>query len=585
MATLSVLTMAASAADPTETAVVGMLTEFPPHYSLDPDGLPTGFAIEVFEAIAREAGVAYEYAAFDTWPALHEAMRAGEIDVIPNMGITEARREFADFTVPTEVFSLSVFVREDSNYRALKDLSGQVIAVVSSNAAIPLLRARKDYPLREFAHFSEALQALMAVRVDAVAYPTPVVHSTAAEFGIEDRLRPIPPPLKEIRRGIAVAKHHEALLARLDGVTRTFVTTPQYGEIYARWFRPPPPYWSPKRVVAVLFVGMLLSAVVSFAVRYRRITHLVNELAGEKTRFHIIADYTYDWEIWVGANGQLAYVSPSCEEITGYTPKEFFEQPDLPMQIVHPDDKAALQALDEEYHRTHEPVGQVYRITTKDGEQRWIEHRRLPVNRPITDHLDSHYCDGDYCGYRASNRDITDRKAAEEDTAFYATHDALTRLPNRYLLMDRLQNALTAAQRNRTRVALLYIDLDRFKPVNDTLGHAAGDQVLQAVASRLQSSIRESDTAARIGGDEFVAILPNLAGPEALSTVTREMQASLSRPYPLGSDSVSVGISIGVALYPDDAKTADKLLDIADQALYQVKGRGEGGIQYASSPG
>lgn len=576
---------ALSAEETTRSAAVGVLADFPPHYSLDPEGRPTGFAIDLFDAIARDAGVTYHYQVFDTWAALLDALDDGAIDVIPNLGITGPRRRFASFTVPTEVFSISVFVRANSEYLELADLSGHTVGVVSANAAIPLLQAQAVYRLREFPHFTEALHALLAGRVEAVAYPAPVVRSTAMEFGIARRLRKVEPPLAEIKRAIAVAKGREDLLESLDRAAEALVGSERYGEVYSKWFAQPEPYWTPKRVLLVFLGGLVLSAAVSFLLRYQRITRLVEQLTVEKERFHIVADYTYDWEMWVDAFDRLVYVSPSCERITGYTAEEFVQDPELRFRVVHPDDREAFRALDDACHRTRAPAGTVYRMITRAGEQRWIEHRRLPVSRPARGRTARAFCrDGD-CGYRISNRDITDRKVAEEDIAFYATHDALTRLPNRYLLLDRLQGALAVARRNDTKVALLYIDLDNFKPINDAFGHAAGDQTLQAVAARLQASIRQSDTAARIGGDEFVVILPNLTDLEAVSTVTDQLHRTLSEPYPLDGGQANVGVSIGVALFPDDADGSDQLLNSADTALYAVKGGGKGGVRYVSSRG
>lgn len=562
------------------TATVGVLADFPPHYSLNSEGRPTGFAIEVFAAIADAAGIPYRHKVFDTWATLLKALEDGDIDIVPNVGVTGPRRRYASFTVPIETFSIAVFVRADSPYQDLPDLAGRKIGVVTANAAIPLLKARARHELAEFPHFLAALQALLAGRVDAVAYPTPVVQSTAMEFGVLGRLRRLEPPLEEVKRAIAVGAGREDLLVPLNRAAESFVGGQQYGVLYSKWFGEPEPYWTAQRVFLVFLGGVVVSGVVAFSSRYRRITRLVEEVRAERERFHIVADYAYDWEMWVDPSDRLVYISPSCERITGYLPEEFVEDPELRFTIVHSDDRQAFREFDDAYRATRKPAGTVYRIITRAGEKRWIEHRRMPVNGPHRAGYLGELCDNGYCGYRVSNRDITDRKAAEEDIAFYATHDALTRLPNRYLLMDRLQSALAVARRSQTKVALLYIDLDDFKPINDSLGHSAGDQTLQTVASRLQASIRQSDTAARLGGDEFVVILPNITDLGAVSTVTEQLHRTLSEPYPLTDGQGHVGVSIGVALFPADADSGDKLLDAADRALYAVKGSGKGRIGY-----
>ena len=150
-------------------------------------------------------------------------------------------------------------------------------------------------------------------------------------------------------------------------------------------------------------------------------------------------------------------------------------------------------------------------------------------------------------------------------------------------MRDRLETALADARRRKSKVGLLYLDLDHFKPINDKLGHDAGDLVLEGVGSRLKENTRESDTIARIGGDEFVVVLCNQSDYESVLHTAQKIQAAISVPYKTGSELSSIGVSIGVALYPDDAKTSEALLKAADAALYAVKETGRGKIRRAGS--
>ncbi|MCX8018465.1 MAG: EAL domain-containing protein, partial [Rhodocyclaceae bacterium] len=155
-----------------------------------------------------------------------------------------------------------------------------------------------------------------------------------------------------------------------------------------------------------------------------------------------------------------------------------------------------------------------------------------------------------------------------------AHYDALTHLPNRALLADRLRQALAAAQRSGHWLAICYLDLDGFKPVNDTLGHAAGDQLLREIARRLEASIRGGDTVARLGGDEFVLLLGNLAGLEELENAIMRLLSAINQPIAIDGHQVTVSGSIGVTLYPQDDSDADTLLRHADQAMYRAKEAG-----------
>lgn len=174
-------------------------------------------------------------------------------------------------------------------------------------------------------------------------------------------------------------------------------------------------------------------------------------------------------------------------------------------------------------------------------------------------------------------RDITERKQFEERIRHLANYDSLTGLPNRALFYDRLSQAINLAQRNRHELALLYLDLDRFKSVNDTLGHAAGDDVLQGAAGRIQAQVRESDTVARIGGDEFAIILPKIASPQDAALVARKITDALCASFPAkdpAQGKIEIGASIGISIFPRDGETMDALLKTADSAMYRAKDSG-----------
>lgn len=176
--------------------------------------------------------------------------------------------------------------------------------------------------------------------------------------------------------------------------------------------------------------------------------------------------------------------------------------------------------------------------------------------------------------------DITDRKMREMALRRQATHDELTGLQNRVLLGDTLSHMLAQAERTGERLAVLYIDLDSFKQVNDEYGHHRGDELLRQTADRLRARLRESDRAARVGGDEFVVLLWNPAGIQEVEKVARELNASLNRPYDLGEGIVcNVTASIGGSLYPRDGKDPDDLVRLADAAMYKAKQSDKGGFR------
>jgi diguanylate cyclase (GGDEF)-like protein/PAS domain S-box-containing protein len=180
-----------------------------------------------------------------------------------------------------------------------------------------------------------------------------------------------------------------------------------------------------------------------------------------------------------------------------------------------------------------------------------------------------------------SSRDITERKKAQEQIRHQAHYDALTGIPNRILFYDRLTQGIGLARRERYELALLFLDLDKFKAVNDDLGHEAGDEVLKIAASRIRGLLRESDTVARIGGDEFTVILPRIAGREDAAEVASKIVDAMNAPFQLSPSNgvareVIVGCSVGIALFPSDTESPDGLVVAADAAMYEAKRNGLG---------
>ena len=182
-----------------------------------------------------------------------------------------------------------------------------------------------------------------------------------------------------------------------------------------------------------------------------------------------------------------------------------------------------------------------------------------------------------YLGTYGIARDITARKQAEAIILHQAYHDVLTNLPNRLLFRDRLGQAILQSKRNQTELATMFIDLDRFKHVNDTFGHDKGDELLLEVTSRLKSCLRKGDTLARQGGDEFTVVLPDLHVRDDARKVADKFLECLNLPFDLGANKVSISASIGIAVFPHDGETIDELMRRADAAMYHIKGQGKNG--------
>jgi diguanylate cyclase (GGDEF)-like protein/PAS domain S-box-containing protein len=268
----------------------------------------------------------------------------------------------------------------------------------------------------------------------------------------------------------------------------------------------------------------------------------------------------------VSDGGRLAYMSPQITGILGYRPDEFVNDPELWPSRVHPDDRAAAIAAYEEHWRHGEPLRAEYRMVRRDGTEIWVRDEAYAMP------------DDTLGGHQVSQGlliDITDRKQLESKLIHDALHDPLTGLANRVLFRDLLERALARQGRSPGTVGLFFLDLDDFKRINDSFGHAAGDQILAQVAERLVSAVRADDVVGRQSGDEFAVLLDRVGDGDEAITAADRILGELRRPIMLGGHSIVVGGSIGIALATDRDATAEELITQADAAMYAAKASGK----------
>ncbi len=296
--------------------------------------------------------------------------------------------------------------------------------------------------------------------------------------------------------------------------------------------------------------------------------HAVAALAAAEARWKLALNAAGEgvWD-YSFASGMIT-LSPSAQGIIDASGSLLAFDRDAFRAMAHPEDvDAVLSGLDEHLGgATAHYMGQ-YRTRLGNGNWRWILARgrvveRAPGGRPLR--------------IVGTVADIDARKLQEDEIRHQAHHDMLTGLPNRLLFGDRLRQALLTAQREQHKLAVIFFDLDKFKPVNDTYGHAVGDLLLQQVATRVRGALRASDTLARIGGDEFVVLLPRIAAALDARHVAEEILAALNRPFALDAATMHISGSLGVAVYPDAGLDAEALLHHADQAMYDAKIGGRG---------
>jgi diguanylate cyclase (GGDEF)-like protein/PAS domain S-box-containing protein len=291
------------------------------------------------------------------------------------------------------------------------------------------------------------------------------------------------------------------------------------------------------------------------------------ELEKREQRFRALVEKSWSGVVLLDSDLAFSYAGSSTARLIGYTEDELKGTSFL--GYVHPRERQAARKVFSEIvaGERQEAQGEL-RFMHKSGTWTWLEgFAQNLLHDPSVGAIVINY------------RDITQRKATEKQLEYQAYYDALTGLPNRLLFRDRVVTAITQARRNKRAIAVMYLDLDHFKLVNDGLGHSVGDVLLSEVAQRLQSCIRASDTISRLGGDEFTILLNDVPDSDAAAGVARKILQSFARSFRVDSHELFVTASIGISLFPNDGEDVETLLKCADSAMYRAKELGRNQMQ------
>lgn len=310
---------------------------------------------------------------------------------------------------------------------------------------------------------------------------------------------------------------------------------------------------------------------------------MLHQLEQSEQWHRLLVNVSPDLIYTLDAAGQFTYLNDIAERMLGFMPGELIGRDFL--TIVPPE-----EAENAQHHINERRAGDratrnlelhlrrkadlLSDLPDDDVRHITVELSSLGMYRPAAQGI------GEFLGSYGIARDVSDRKKAEATIHFQAYHDLLTGLPNRALFKDRLGQALVQAKRHGQKLAALFLDMDRFKVVNDTLGHMVGDGLLQAVAQRLRTPLREGDTLSRIGGDEFMLSLPHIHTRDSVAFIARKILAALKEPFVIEGHELFVGMSIGIALYPDDGDTIETLIKHADIAMYSAKENGRNDYRF-----
>lgn len=409
-------TPASFARDNPEEIVAGVPSDFPPQYSIDPKtGQPEGFAIDVMNILARKADLKVRYVVFDRWHEIIQAMKEGRIDVVPNEGVIEERKESTNFTTPLETLDISIFVRSSTtDIKGIDDLRSRKVAVVTDNKGLFIMQEYGKAELIVCSSLEKGFLSLISGNADVFVYPEAPLLGIARRSGLEDRIKRVGKPLLEVKRAVAVAKGRTELFNELDKAVKAFIASPEYKKIYAKWYGVPKPYWSARRVEIAAGLAIAFILIVLIAWHYFSLIKLNRELKNsiEKQKeakklieasehrlaamFHTVNDAIM---VLDPAKGHILDVNDiACErlgyrreELLGMTPRDF----DAPEYAAKVSERIADVERSGDAIFETAWVARDGRIIPTEISARTMTHEGIPAILSIA-------------------RDITERKQAEE---------------------------------------------------------------------------------------------------------------------------------------------------------------------------
>jgi diguanylate cyclase (GGDEF)-like protein/PAS domain S-box-containing protein len=540
-----------------------------------------GVGPDVLNSIAVAEGWRLSYV-YGSFRSLIGKLEKGQIDLLIGIAYTPERAQRLDFTNEALINNWGiVYRRRDAAITSLADMQGARVAVMSRGVHTrvfeKLMREFKfGFTPVEEPDFESVLRAVAEGRADAGVINRVTSILRAPSFDVLETgiiFNPV-----EVR--IAAPKGRNAdVLRAIDRDLAAQKKDPRstYHASLSRWLAGPTkrelPRWLWHALVALAALVVVLLAS-NYAVR-RRVAQRTTQLAESELRFRQLAENisavfwtaSPDWQ-------KVDYVSPAYESVWQRTRASLYHNPHSWLDSVHPDDR---EAVDEDVKRKSSgelsnPELPEYRVVRPDGSIRWVLARAYPVH----DHA------GAVVRIAGIAEDITGRKHAEETIRFMAYHDPLTRLANRHAFERRLQELIDADTGPDVERALLYIDLDQFKVVNDTCGHAAGDDMLAELGAVLKDIVGTQTTLARLGGDEFGIIMDATSLEEAKALAARILGAIQTFRFVWDSKIFSIGASIGLVMFGGHYHTLAELLSAADMACYAAKEQGRNRIHVYS---
>jgi len=512
---------------PSDTVRAGVIVDWPPYYTQTSAGRPSGFAIDLFDAVAARAGLAPQYVEYPSFRALQVALEAGEIDVIPNLGMVPGRNVL--FTAPVNTFDVGLFVRRSSpRLETHADLSGEV-AVVETNVGVQLAQEMPNAHPVVYGDVREALFRLLSGDVDGLIFPSPVVMALARAAEVDHLITDVPPGLAEVKRAIAVAPERMELLLRLDRAVQAFVGTNEYAAIFRRWHLQAEPYWTARRVAIAAGITLLLVVLAAAIIRY-----ITLRRARERIRFHAhLLDVIGEAVIAVDLDNRVIFWNRFAEQMYGWKAAEALGR--RAMDLITPPELRGdgTQILD--VLRSGRSWQGEFTVMRRDGSQ----FQAYVANQPIFDGA------GRVVGMVGASTDLTERKSLEQQLLQAQKMESIGRLAggvahdfNNLLTVisgttEVVMAELPEGSRHRADLVEVRRASQRAAELTQQLLAFSRRQVVQPRVLNVNDMMVESER-----------MLKRLVGEDVTVTVTPSPEAALVRVDPTQFQQVLLNLSV-----------------------------------------
>ena len=532
------------------------------------------------DLISELTGLSFVYIPSKTWTEVLEKFKNKEIDMIPGIISNTSEVNLGLVSETYVEYSMVIVTNKDYQFlQSIEDIKQKRFAIVKDERSYNFVRM--NYPgvsITPTEDIETALELVKKGRADAF-----VGHIASTLYYIDELKLS---SLKVSGTTKFIFQHHfllnkdNTILTSILNKAITAISNQQKANINAHWLKT-----KADNDINIWLVGLiiciLLAVFIFFYIRQRNLQKINGNLEVLTHRMNLSLK-SIKGGIWdLNLEDNSVYFDSNIKEMLGYAEYEFPNEFDEWKNRIHPDDfRTTMRDFHEAIDNKYTVFDSVHRLKHKDGYWIWASI----LAKLVFDE------DGSPVRMMGLMSDVTVSKNSEneikrqKDVLFYqAHHDSLTSLPNRALFLDRLELSIARAERDNGKVALLFIDLDEFKQINDSLGHTVGDKLLVAVTKRLNSLVRNVDTLSRIGGDEFTIIVDDVKNAQNAALVCQKVLNVLAKPILIDKQTLYISASIGISMYPNDAHTSTSLLKFADAAMYKAKHNGRNNYKYYSS--